>query len=100
MLQKTSFTGKRFKTVNERPIIGKVCPSKNANDIFQTAGVLTQELDSMLSSKLPPGHNYTSYLAASYVQWVQSGGARVVPVIVGRDKEYYAEVLGFPIGSV
>jgi len=69
-------TEKEPEAVNDRPIIG----------------VLTQELDPVLTNKLPPGHKYTSYLAASYVQWVQAGGARVVPVIIGREKEYYEEL--------
>ena len=28
----------------------------------------------------------------SYVQWAESGGARVVPVIIGRSRQYYEEV--------
>jgi len=62
--------------LNDRPIIG----------------ILTQELDEALSSKLPSGHNYSSYLAGSYVNWVMSGGARAVPVIIGRDEDYYKEL--------
>lgn len=31
-------------------------------------------------------------VCVSYVQWVQSGGARVVPVIIGRSRQYYNEV--------
>ena len=27
---------------------------------------------------LPPGHNYTTYLAASYVKWVEGAGAMQV----------------------
>ena len=54
-------------------------------------GILTQEIDDVLRSKLPPSHaaNSFSYLAASYVQWVMSGGARVVPVIIGQQESYY-----------
>ena len=54
-------------------------------------GILTQEIDDVLRSKLPPSHaaNSSSYLAASYVQWVMSGGARVVPVIIGQQESYY-----------
>jgi len=55
-------------------------------------GILTQELDSVLSSKLPSRHNYSSYLASSYVEWAMSGGARVVPVIIGRDEGYYRKI--------
>ena len=101
-------------------------------DIFPTSGILTQELDPDLTSRLPPHHNYSAYLgtvrfclaliviiywaglglyypyskrglncgyfafqlsvASSYVDWAMSGGARVVPIIIGRDKEYYRKV--------
>ena len=61
------------------------------------SGILTQELDPIQRSKLPSkGRGYTAYLAASYVQWVMAGGARVVPVIIGRDQEYYEKVSTFP----
>merc|ERR550517_574684 len=33
-------------------------------------------------------------VCVSYVQWVQSGGARVVPVIIGRSRQYYNELFG------
>ena len=56
-------------------------------------GILTQELDPELRSKLPDGgRGYSAYLAASYVQWVMAGGARAVPVIIGRDEQYYRQV--------
>ena len=58
---------------NDRPIIG----------------VLSQELDDWLLAKLPPNHNYTAYIASSYIKWVEAGGARAVPVIIGKSKEYY-----------
>ena len=29
----------------------------------------------------------------SYVQWVESGGARVVPVVIGRSEHYYNQVI-------
>ena len=55
-------------------------------------GILSQEMDPVLDTLLPSGHNYTSYIAGSYVQWVEAGGARVVPVVIGKEKEYYKEV--------
>jgi hypothetical protein len=36
-------------------------------------GVLSQELDEPIRSKLPKNHNYTSYIAASYVKYVAVG---------------------------
>jgi len=64
---------------NDRPIIG----------------VLSQEMDSTLDRLLPSGHNYSSYISASYVQWAESGGARVVPVIIGKEKDYYEELFSY-----
>ena len=31
-------------------------------------------------------------LCFSYVQWAESGGARVVPIIIGKDAAYYQQV--------
>ena len=33
--------------------------------------------------------NYTSYIAASYVKFVESGGARVVPILINQPDDYY-----------
>ena len=63
------------------------------HDQCHPPGILSQELDPVLRAKLPDsGRGFSSYLAASYVQWVMAGGARVVPVIIGRDLEYYTKV--------
>lgn len=37
--------------------------------------------------------NHTSYIAASYVKMVESSGARVVPIMIGKDREYYVQIL-------
>ena len=34
----------------------------------------------------------TSYIAASYVKFVESGGARVVPVMINQPEEYYRTI--------
>ncbi|KAJ4925097.1 hypothetical protein JOQ06_017835 [Pogonophryne albipinna] len=52
--------------INERPIIG----------------ILTQN-----SRYLPP--NSKGYIASSYVKFLESGGARVVPIMVNREAEEY-----------
>ena len=36
----------------------------------------------------------------SYVQWVESGGARVVPVVIGRSQQYYNQVSICSVGRV
>ena len=51
-------------------------------------GVLAQDIgsDGVASSR---NFNYTSYIAASYIKWVESGGARAVPVLINQPDEYY-----------
>ncbi|XP_022829810.1 gamma-glutamyl hydrolase A-like isoform X1 [Spodoptera litura] len=63
--------------VNDRPIIG----------------VLSQEQSMYLHTKYPE-ENYTSYIAASYVKDVEASGARVVPILIGKDRSYYEELMG------
>jgi len=65
--------------LNNRPIIG----------------ILSQGITDSLDSILPPGHNFTTYIAASYVKWVEGAGARAVPIVVNSDPsnlEYYVEM--------
>ncbi|XP_050352085.1 gamma-glutamyl hydrolase A-like isoform X2 [Nymphalis io] len=62
--------------LNDRPIIG----------------VLSQEQSIYLHSKYPE-ENYTSYIAASYVKDIESAGARVVPILIGKDRRYYEELI-------
>lgn len=50
------------ENVNERPIIG----------------ILTQEIDP--NRQFYKGEDFQSYIAASYVKFIESGGARVVPI--------------------
>lgn len=52
----------RAPQINDRPIVG----------------VLTQEVGWHLESKWPG--QYSSYIAASYVKFIEGGGARVVPI--------------------
>ena len=59
-------------------------------------GILSQAIPSSLDAMLPPGHNFTTYLAASYVKWVEGAGARAVPIIVSDNEDnldYYDQVL-------
>merc|ERR1712117_1336 len=77
-------------TLHSRNILNQ--PERYGENNRPVIGILTQELDASLISRLPKDHNYTSYLAASYVQWVMAGGARVVPVIIGQDQQYYQQL--------
>ena len=57
---------------NERPIIG----------------ILAQDLDNIVFDSFE-NTNYTSYIRACYVKFVESGGARVAPVLLNQPDEYY-----------
>ncbi|XP_076030765.1 gamma-glutamyl hydrolase-like, partial [Oratosquilla oratoria] len=67
-------------------------------------GILAQE------PYYPPrkdlGNNYTSYIAASYVKFVESSGGRVAPIFINQDPEYYQTIVDsvngilFPGGSI
>lgn len=60
--------------------------NKSSSDIFLAPaindepiiGVLSQEMSSYLRTKY--ADQYHSYIAASYVKFIEGGGARVVPV--------------------
>ncbi|XP_043238866.1 gamma-glutamyl hydrolase-like isoform X2 [Amphibalanus amphitrite] len=76
----------KVTTLNDRPIIG----------------IVSQELPGSLQRAFG---NHTSYIAASYVKYWQSAGARVVPILINQPDEYYQELfhnlngLVFPGGS-
>ena len=60
------------ENINDRPIIG----------------ILAQECQPYLSEELCS----TSYIAASYVKYIESAGARVVPVLINQAEEYYQTI--------
>eukprot|EP00794_Sanderia_malayensis_P000351 gene351-984_t len=62
------FRGKQFTELNNRPIIG----------------ILAQEITPGL---LPPEIKGDSYLAASYVKYIESAGGRVVPILTTTNEE-------------
>ena len=51
-------------------------------------GILSQDLSSEDRASID-NSNYTSYIAASYVKFVESGGARVVPILINQPDDYY-----------
>ena len=61
------------------------CSNHNNRPII---GILSQDLTDDLAAK-EEGSSYSSYIAASYVKFVESGGARVVPVFVNQSDWYY-----------
>ncbi|XP_008214312.2 chitobiosyldiphosphodolichol beta-mannosyltransferase isoform X2 [Nasonia vitripennis] len=87
MFQQLRWHAKKNVVVNERPIIG----------------ILSQEISYKLNEVYPG--MYDSYIAASYVKYIESAGARVVPIWIGQPVSYYKDILGkingvlFPGGS-
>ena len=75
-------------TLNDRPIIG----------------ILSQELGSSLEEVY--GDNYTSYIGAAYIKYIESAGARAVPILINQTDEYYEMIFNsvngllIPGGSV
>jgi len=73
-----------ISAVNDRPIIG----------------IVTEEVNTTFAP------NGTSYMMASYVKFLESSGARVVPIMIRKPKEYYEDLLSkingvlFPGGGV
>ncbi|KAH8295751.1 hypothetical protein KR018_006802 [Drosophila ironensis] len=55
-------------------------------------GVLTQEVytDGLISRHF---ENKTSYIAASYVKYLEGAGAQVVPIWIGRNRSYYEDLM-------
>lgn len=53
-------------------------------------GIVTQDNE----SNWPPRGNQT-YIAASYVKYVEAGGARVVPIFYSRGDAYLESMVGF-----
>ena len=54
-------------------------------------GILAQETTPDIDA-LYPELNYTSYVQASYVQFVESAGARAAPVFIHRPEKYYRDM--------
>lgn len=73
----TSVTGRILKQrvdVNEMPSVNT--DNENPTPIV---GVLSQEVSAFMLRKYP-NDTFTSYIAASYVKFVEGAGARVVPI--------------------
>lgn len=54
-------------------------------------GILAQEMSYSLAAKYD--EDYESYIAASYVKFVEGAGARVVPIWINKPREYYEGLL-------
>lgn len=54
-------------------------------------GVLVQEISKVFDVLYP--NQYDLFVPASYVQWIQSGGARVIPIWSGKSRDYYQNIM-------
>lgn len=70
-----------------------------ADNQFPIVGIVAQEIslesgnvfgENVLYSSA--GHWY-SYIAASYVKFIEGGGARVVPIWISKPKKYYEKMM-------
>ncbi|XP_036337807.1 gamma-glutamyl hydrolase-like isoform X2 [Rhagoletis pomonella] len=64
----------------------------NAENTRPIIGILTQEVSNFVLRHYPE-KDYKSYIAASYVKFVEGAGGRVVPIWIGREKEYYEDIM-------
>ncbi|CAL7945516.1 unnamed protein product [Xylocopa violacea] len=78
-----------FLALHCTTISGQFDPEPNNRPII---GILTQETSIYLKKKLLP-EKYSSYIAASYVKFIEGAGARVVPIWIGKDEAYYRDIL-------
>jgi gamma-glutamyl hydrolase len=70
-----------YQVANGRTIIENFSSdlfATEANNDYPIIGILSQEQSYYLNGKYPDA--YSSYIAASYVKFVEGGGARVVPI--------------------
>ncbi|XP_053674477.1 gamma-glutamyl hydrolase-like [Anopheles nili] len=61
------------------------------NDV-PVVGILSQELSYLMTQNYGD-EGYDSYIAASYVKFVEGAGARVVPIWIDQPAEYYENIM-------
>ena len=74
------------------PVIG-IVSSANVTTDRSIIGILAVDYYGPIPGK-------SSYIAASYVKWVETGGARVLPIFLNRTEEYYDRVLNVVNGML
>ncbi|XP_076288799.1 gamma-glutamyl hydrolase-like isoform X2 [Lasioglossum baleicum] len=57
---------------------------------FPIIGILSQEVSEYMQSHYKESH---SYIAASYVKFIEGAGARVVPIWIGKPRSYYETIM-------
>lgn len=84
-------------------VVCTLLPETRASD-RPIIGVLTQETSRVF--ELMYQDRYDCFIPASYVKWLESGGARVVPIFIGNEANYYRDMMSkvngilLPGGSV
>ena len=73
----------------------KKCGSCNSRPII---GILAQELSPRLKKWY--GDIYTSQIQAACVKYIEQAGARVVPVLINQDEDYYEKIFNSTNGLV
>jgi len=82
----SSASGGEAAVVNSRPLVGILSQPGDGMEYS-----LTSDWNAMGEKPLPPNYT-TSYIAASYVKFVEAGGGRVVPLIYNEPEEVLREV--------
>ncbi|XP_065074467.1 gamma-glutamyl hydrolase-like isoform X3 [Ochlerotatus camptorhynchus] len=78
---------------NAATVISAEVPMRQQTQLNEepVIGVLAQEMSYSLAAKYE--EDYESYIAASYVKFVEGAGARVVPIWINKPREYYEDIL-------
>ncbi|XP_014209476.2 chitobiosyldiphosphodolichol beta-mannosyltransferase-like [Copidosoma floridanum] len=76
-------------SINNRFVLSAVLETNFNNRPI--IGILTQEISYNLDKAYPGMYN--SYIAASYVKFIESAGARVTPIWIGQNYSYYENIL-------
>ncbi|CAG0889680.1 unnamed protein product [Cyprideis torosa] len=71
-----------------RPPTNALTSNAAEENLRPVIGILAQEIPGSLED-MEEAINKTSYIAASYVKYLEAAGARVVPVLDGMPDEYY-----------
>ena len=64
-------------------VLVSILSSCSATEYAPVIGVMTQRYWRNFSQ---------TYIAASYVKWIESAGGRVIPILLGQDRDYYEDL--------
>lgn len=76
---------------NQWPLNPTLKPMKDFVNEYPIIGILAQEQSFALEQRYPG--QYKSFIAASYVKFLEGGGARVVPIWINKKKSYYRNIM-------